>query len=376
MVCEERKSVLRRACGAAAGTLAVAWCLLGTAEAETLIERTNRGLVELLTSGADDTATRTALDLADILDDGATRRILPVLGRGSTQNLVDLKALRGIDVAIVQTDVLEHARKQKSFPGLANAITYIAKLYNEELHVLAPAATKGIAELAGRKVDFAGTAAVTGPAVFDFLGIKVEPSFDEPAIALAKLRSGDIAALVYVAGKPASLPGAPSAQQGMHFLAVPLKSEMAASYVPARLTAADYPGLVPAEAPVDTVAVGTVMAVAALQPGTERYRNVVNFVDAFFTQFPRLQEAPHHPKWQEVNLAAELPGWKRFPPADAWLRRNLVASAAPDEQALRQIFAKFLDEHNRLSGGPVMTAEQKAGLFDQFLRWQQSSQAR
>ena len=87
--------------------------------------------------------------------------------------------------------------------------------------------------------------------------------------------------------------------------------------MPTRLTADDYPGLVAYNQPVDTVAVGAVLAAANLQPLSERYRNVVNFVDAFFTGFQSLLTPGHHPKWREVNIAAELPGWRRFPPAAA-----------------------------------------------------------
>ena len=115
------------------------------------------------------------------------------------------------------------------------------------------------------------------------------------------------------------------------------------------------------------------MVVAGLPAKTERYRNVANFVDAFFTRFPRLQEEGHHAKWQEVNLAAELPGWRRFPPAETWLQRNVVASSSPlKEQELREIFAKFIDERNLLSGGRSLSGPEKAQMFDQFLQWQKT----
>jgi uncharacterized protein len=111
--------------------------------------------------------------------------------------------------------------------------------------------------------------------------------------------------------------------------------------------------------------------VAPLQPRSERYANVASFVDAFFTQFPRLQEAPRHPKWAEVNLAAELPGWKRFPAADAWLKRNVVAQApAIDDKEMQEIFAKFLDERSKLAGGKPMSAQEKDQLYQQFRHWQ------
>jgi len=162
------------------------------------------------------------------------------------------------------------------------------------------------------------------------------------------------------------------AQDGFRFLAVPLKSEIASAYSPARLTAEDYPALV-VQGAVDTVAVGMVLVVANLAPDSERYRNAANFVEAFFTQFPKLLEAPHHPKWSEVNLAAELPGWRRFAPADAWIKRNGAAGAvAMSEDQMRDIFVKFLDERSKVSGGTTLSSDQKDQLFAQFKRWQDS----
>src|SRR5438067_6364258 len=97
----------------------------------------NRGVVELETSGAAGISVRIAEDLANLIDDGATRRVLPVVGKGSLQNLTDLKYLRGIDLAILQTDVLDYARQANYFPGIETWVSYIAKLYDEEFHLLA-----------------------------------------------------------------------------------------------------------------------------------------------------------------------------------------------------------------------------------------------
>ena len=342
------------------------------AAADTLAERANRGLVEVITGSVAGSSARMAEDLADVLDDGATRRVLPVIGKGSLQDLVDLKALRGVDLAIVQTDVLDHVKAQR-LHGIDSSITYIAKLYNEEFHLLARSDVRSIADLAGKRVNFGsqgdGTT-ITGPRLFELLKVKVEATSYGQAAALEKLKSGQISAMAFVTGKPAPLFAGVRAQDGLHLLAVPLKGDIASSYSPARLTAEDYPGLA-AQGPVDTVAVGTVLVVANLVPESERYRNAANFVEAFFTQFPKLLEAPHHPKWAEVNLAAELPGWRRFAPADAWIKRNGAASAvAMSEDQMRDIFVKFLDERSKVSGSTALSGEQKDQLFAQFKRWQ------
>jgi uncharacterized protein len=337
-----------RCAGRLAAVAVVSSGALAAARAETLVERTNRGLVEMITDG-DSASIDMARDLASVLDDGATRRVLPAVGYGAVQDLVDLKAL----------------------PGVENTITYIAKLHNEELHVVARAEVKSLQDLAGKKVDFTGGAVVTGRNVFNLLHIKVEPVFEDRARALEKLKSGEIAAAAFVAAKPTALFERLRDSEGLHFVPVPLTPELAQSYVPARLTGDDYPRLVAADAPVDTIAVGAALMVAPLQPKSERYANVANFVDAFFTQFPHLQEAPRHPKWAEVNLAAELPGWKRFPAADNWLKRNVIAAApAIDDKEMQEIFAKFLDERSKLAGGKAMSAQEKDQLYQQFRHWQ------
>src|SRR6185503_17311513 len=204
-------------------TIVVGGGLVAAAHADNLVERTNRGLVELLISG-DGAAIQMAQDLANVVDDGATRRLLPA-----------------VDVSIVQTDVLQDAKKRRLLAGGESTITYIAKLHNEELHLLAGPAIKRVEDLAGKKVNFEGGALVTAPAVLDMLAIKVQPTFDDASVAMQKLSAGEIAAIAYVAAKPTTMFQVLRGDSGLHFLAIPLKSEMAATYVPARLTNDDYP---------------------------------------------------------------------------------------------------------------------------------------
>jgi TRAP-type uncharacterized transport system substrate-binding protein len=333
----------------------------------------NRGVVELETARAAGISVRIAEDLANVIDDGATRRVLPVVGKGALQSLADLKLLRGIDMAILQVDVLDYARQQNLFPGIEYWASYITKLYNEEFHLLARRDIKSVSDLANQKVNVdlrgAGTA-ITAARLFDLLKIPVTTTNDDQEVALDKLRMGEIAALAFVAGKPAPIFRDLNANDGLHFLAIPLNPAVTATYVPTRLTAADYPGLVPQDQTVDTVAVGAVLLAANLQVGSERYRNLVNFVDAFFTGFQSLLDGGHHPKWREVNITAELPGWRRFPPAEQWLQRNTQVAAAPNLQDLRSIFSRFIDERQQASGGAPLTPEQKSELFGQFELWQ------
>ncbi|MCK8782990.1 TRAP transporter substrate-binding protein [Roseomonas sp. NAR14] len=283
----------------------------------TLTARANAGTVGVISGGVDGTYIRIAADLAAVLDDGERLRVLPMIGKGSVQNLADIIYLRGVDIGIVQSDVLAFVRRERLVPGAAQAIQYIAKLYDEEIHLLARREIARIEDLAGRPVNLdvpgSGTA-MTGSLLFEALRIPVRPAHDSQDVALQKLRAGEIAALAYVAGKPARLFAPLGADSGLHFLPVPLAAPLLETYLPSQLGPAEYPGLVPPEQPVETVAVGAAMAVYAWQPGSDRHRRVARFVAALNEKFPTLQRPPRHPKWREVNLAAQVPGWTRFSP--------------------------------------------------------------
>src|SRR5438552_15159414 len=97
----------------------------------------NRGVVELETAGTSGISVRIGEELATLIDDGATRRLVPVVGKGALQNLIDLKYLRGIDMAILPADMLDYARERKLIAAADPGAYYITKLYNEEFHVLA-----------------------------------------------------------------------------------------------------------------------------------------------------------------------------------------------------------------------------------------------
>jgi TRAP transporter TAXI family solute receptor len=292
----------------------------GNARPRSLAETTrdaNAGTVGVISGGADGTYIRIAADLAAVLDEGEYLRVLPVIGKGSLQNISDLLYLRGIDIAIVQSDVLAAATRDRLFPGVGQLVQYIAKLYDEEVHVLARRDIERVEDLAGKPVniDLSGSGtAMTASLVFGSLGVNVQAVHAPQDLALERLRRGEIAALVYVTGKPARLFSGVRAEEGLHLLSLPLAPALLQTYLPAPIEHADYPNLVPEGSPAQTVAVGAVLAVYAWKPGSERYGKLVRFQERFNRKFPDLLQPPRHPKWREVNLTAQVPGWTRFNP--------------------------------------------------------------
>ena len=330
----------------------------------------NRYTIGVISGGIDGTYIRIAADLSAVLEEPNTLRILPVLGKGSVQNLSDLLYLRGIDIGIVQSDVLAYVKREKTYPGIESRLQYISKLYNEELHILAGQGINSIADLAGKKVNFdvkgSGTF-ITGTLVFDALKVEVEPVAYDQALALEMVKKGEIAALAYVSGKPARLFANLKPEDDVRFLAVPLNAELLQTYLPSQLTHDDYPFVT---TPVETVAVGAVMAVVSFPTQSERYRNLARFTEAFFSKFAAFREPPRHPKWREVSLSAELPGWTRFAPAQTWLASNARPSTPIPAAEVRKAFDALLDQQAK-STGRTISAQQRAALFQQFLQWGQ-----
>ena len=84
------------------------------------------------------------------------------------------------------SDVLDHAKQANYFPGIESWISYLAKLYNEEFHLLARREVKGVADLANQRVNVdlrgAGTA-ITAGRLFDLLNIAVTPTYDDQEVA-------------------------------------------------------------------------------------------------------------------------------------------------------------------------------------------------
>src|SRR5579871_3281956 len=168
-------------------------------------ERKNQwtvGVVGGLLSGSNMTF---ADELAQVLDDGDNLRILPIVTYGAASNLEDLLYLRGVDVAMTQSDVFEYFRTQRKITNLESRINYIVRMPTAEMHVLARTDINSLADLRGKKVNFgpAGSASsLTGSIVFQRAGVQVEPTLYDNPLALQKLKSGEIAALIRVINKP------------------------------------------------------------------------------------------------------------------------------------------------------------------------------
>jgi TRAP-type uncharacterized transport system substrate-binding protein len=312
--------------------------------------------------------------LAQVLDDGDNLRVLPIVTYGAASNLDDLLYLRNVDVAVTQSDVFEYFRTQRKTTNLDARINYIIRLPVSEMHVLARKEITSIADLRGKKVNFgpAGSASsLTGTIVFQRLGVEVEQVLYDNPTALQKLKSGELAALVRVIGQPIDFFAKLPADSGLHFVPIPFNKTFADYYTLGQLNHAEYPTLVPEGASVDTIAVPAVLAVYNWQKNSDRARRAERFVQSLFTNWDKLLAPPRHPKWRDVNLAATVPGWNRWGPAEEMLRRTRSPEATA--QASGTEFAAFLATTG--SSAASLNAEQREKLFREFQQWQEKQRA-
>jgi hypothetical protein len=318
-------------------------CMPGTADAQGAgaprrttdqhaIDTLNAWTVGMAGGQLEGAPIRFATEIARVVDDGDNLHVLPVVTRGPTENVEDLLYLRGIDVAVINTDALDQFRAL--IPNIQQRITYIVNLFPSELHIFVRPEIKSLADLKGKKVNFntAGTtAAYSGPLIFDKLKLDVQRTFIPHQIALEQMRTGqnDMMAAVFITSKPIDLLTRGKWEPGFSFLPVPI--EDFDLYLPSELTNADYPQLIPPGQTVQTIAVPTILAAYNWPHDSDRYKRVSRLTNYLFDRLSKLQAPGFHPAWKDVNLSAKVPGLARLAAAQDWLDAHAAgkSSAAP-----------------------------------------------
>ena len=332
-------------------------------------QRRNAWTVGVAGGLIDGTYMRFADELAKVLDDGDNLRILPMVSYGAASNLDDLIYLRGIDVAVTQSDVFEYFRTERKTPNLQNRVHYILRLPISELHILAKSEIRTIEDLRGKKVNFgpAGSgSSLTGTIVFQRLGVEVEPVLIDQQSALQRLRSDEVAALVRVVGKPVDFFTRIPPNSGLHLVPVPFTNTFADYYTLGELDAKDYPTLIADGQKVDTIGVPAVLAVINWKKGSDGYRRVERFIEQLFAKWDKFQTPPRHPKWRDVNLAATVPGWTATP-SRSRCSNGSVALRRPRRKELVPTFRPSLPMR---TGRPLTQADREV-LFREFLQWRE-----
>ena len=351
--------------------------------------------VTVVVSGISCTCARFTEDIRNVVNDLSPDgiRVLPVLGNGGLQNLNDVLFLKNIDMGVVDEDNLRLLKKRDPalYANIEQRVQYITKLYNSEFQVLVRSDIKSYDDLRGKKVNFNlkdSQTEVTADTIFNTLGIPVQRSNYDNDEALQRLKTGELSAMIILTGAPQVTFSKVKKEDGLHFLPLDQQSlpkhdlrEIQTNFLPAELTHEFYPNLVPEGTTVPTIANRALLVAYTWPENSPRYKRIAKFVDAFFSKINQFDSPSRHPKWREVNLPAEMPGWVRFKPAADWLaahRNQAVAinSAKTLDQSspeLKQAFENFVQKYGTSSGQKPLSPQERELLFANFVKFMSES---
>lgn len=276
-------------------------------------EKVNKNVVGIMAGSLGGSDLSLAADMGLALSEGYDLRVVPMVGLGSVKDVEDLLFLRGIDMAIVQQDVIDFMATNEVFPHIKSAVRLMAPLNVDQFHVLASRNFQRLEDLAGQQVNYGptdGGTFMTSSVVFDTLGIDVEITTFPHQVALDKLRKGEIAAMMRASGKPVSVIEEVKDGEPLHLLPVP-SAPLAGIYSPTTLTAEDYPAVIDPAVTVETVAVANALISYNWPKGHPRGESLSRFADALFANYENFLEGGYHESWGEIDLSLEVPGVPR-----------------------------------------------------------------
>lgn len=272
----------------------------------------------IMTGGPSGTYIQIGKDIARVgAQCGLTLNV--VESAGSLENFVGVRKRRHTQFGIVQSDVLEYLKtfeaNDAEVQDAVRGVRIMFPLYNEEVHVLASSEIANLKELSGKKVAIgvqdSGTF-LTASLILDILQVSAAQRLPiNPDEALAKLQAGEIDALFYVAGAPASLFAKADIDPAKFHLLPITDAPLLATYTEATLPAGTYGFQSDA---VDLVAVKAVLMTYDFDPQRNAYhrnscKSVSDFSSLILNGMSMLEETGH-PKWKSVDLTALPPGWQ------------------------------------------------------------------
>ncbi|MDJ0513962.1 MAG: TAXI family TRAP transporter solute-binding subunit [Methyloceanibacter sp.] len=338
------------------------------------------GTVTIMSGSTFDGTATIARDLAALVGSDGSLRVVPMVGQGPAQTLRDVLSLGtaglGVDLGVTHSTVLYHYARTGELGPIKDRVVYVAKLFNEDLHLLAGSGVMTVQDLNGKTVNVgpheSGTE-IAAQILFDALGLQVKTAHFETALAVEKLKSGEIDATILVGATPIAGLSQIPVDAGLKLLPVPYPPGLEDDTYPTVLSHDDYPSLIEAGARLDTIGICAVLVALSDAEDAEHQAKLQHFVDRFFSTFDALQSTPNHPKWQEVNFAATLEEWPRAPQAQAWI--NTARSTAIAEARERESFKKFLTQAGDAANTDSISEEDQEKLFRAFKAWSKAQQS-
>jgi TRAP transporter TAXI family solute receptor len=264
--------------------------------------------------------------------------------KGAVDNIYAVSQRPGVQLAIVQSDVLAFMADQQSNPAIvrmAQGIRLVFPLFDEEVHVLARRDVASFDALAGKRVaigrEGSGTY-LTARLLFKLAAIVPgEMVATDGGEALAQLKAGRIDAIVSVIGRPVARFRDIKPEDNLVLLPITTQAILD------RYDAAEIPGETYGwqSAPLSTVAVKAVLVTYEVN---RRDCEMIGRVAQQIASGMDWLVKNGHPQWKRVDLERAVKGWEQYDcvrkyagqPADAGSPaastgdRNPIADAIKD----------------------------------------------
>ena len=330
-------------------------------------DQVNEGTVTIMTGPFGGLTPIMGSDLARVLDDGEKLRVLPVAGKGSVQNIIDILYLKTIDMGFVVSDVMEFFRVQYNAQNIESKLRYISKLYNNEIYIIAPTSIKSVYDLAGKKIMAPRDVGLFTASII-LSRLNISATFDyqtDDTLALQKVIDGQADAWIVSVGKIFPIARNIKNENGrLHLVSIPYEKVLWDLYWPSQFTSEEYPNLVPSGQTVETLATGVILASYNWPENTERYRKVAKFTEAFFSKNEEFSKPPRNPKWRDMNISAKVLGWTRFKAAQDWLDAHQSTGVATMGTA--DEFKQFINERG---GNRNLSQNEILKLYNGYTEW-------
>ncbi|HEY7651060.1 MAG TPA: TAXI family TRAP transporter solute-binding subunit [Methylomirabilota bacterium] len=233
--------------------------------------------------------------------------------KGSIENVFAVYQRPGVQMGIVQSDVLAFVARVETDPVLkriARKTKMVFPLYNEEVHLLGRPDIATFDDLADRRVAIGREGSgnyLTSRLLFRMAEVTPREMLaidtDE---ALAALKAGRIDAMFYVAGFPVKLLNE-GVTEADGLTLIPITNKSITEFYPrAEIPAGTYKWQA---RPVDTVAVKSVLISFDYRrrdcDNVGRFAQILSDNRAWLVQ-------NGHPKWRSVDLDYQLRGWEQY----------------------------------------------------------------
>ena len=297
----------------------------------------------LITGSDKGTYYQFGLDLQKLVrQNGINLTVHP--SRGSVENVYAVYQRPGVQMGIVQSDVLAFVSKLQSDPVLtriAKKTRMVFPLYNEEVHILGRPDIKEFDDLAGRRVaigrEGSGTY-LTARLLFKLAEVApAETQLIDTAEALAALKAGRVDAMFYVAGYPVKL-FREDVAAGDNLKLVPILNKSLTEFYPSSQIPPDTYAWQPE--PVNTIAVKAVLV--SFDFRKRDCDSVGRFAQLMANGMDSLQKNGH-PKWKAVDLNYQLKGWEQYDCVRRALGKTPTATATSRTSSQNPVFDAIKD---------------------------------